>query len=183
MRLVELAHSKIKEIVNPGDLCIDATAGNGHDSLFLATEVGPEGFVYGFDIQESAIMKTAEKLKRNKLSDRLKLIQTSHTEIKSFVDEKHQGNIQVAMFNLGYLPGGNHQVVTIAQTTVHALTSAYSVLKWGGMITVLCYRGHIGGNHETNEVINLCEKKNWNYELCEGTRNSQSPILLCINKI
>jgi ubiquinone/menaquinone biosynthesis C-methylase UbiE len=58
MRLVELAHSKIKKALRPGDLCIDATAGNGHDSLFLATEVGPQGFVYAFDIQEDALIKT-----------------------------------------------------------------------------------------------------------------------------
>ena len=183
MRLVELAHSKIKKTLRSGDLCIDATAGNGHDSLFLATEVGPKGFVYAFDIQKDALMKTAERLRRNNLSDRIKLIEASHTEIKSFIDEKHQGNIRVAMFNLGYLPGGNHQIVTTGNGTTNALSSTYSVLQEGGMATVLCYRGHRGGVNETNDVIELCEKEKWNYETYEGNTNPESPILICINKI
>jgi ubiquinone/menaquinone biosynthesis C-methylase UbiE len=183
MRLVELAHSKIKKALRPGDLCIDATAGNGHDSLFLATEVGPQGFVYAFDIQEDALIKTTERLKENNLSDRLKTVLASHSAIKTFVDEKHKGNIQVAMFNLGYLPGGNHQIVTTANSTTSALTSTYSVLKEGGVITVLCYRGHPQGLNETNEVINLCEKEMWKHETYEGNSNPESPILICINKI
>ena len=54
-KLTEMIHEILRPIIKPGDLVVDATLGNGFDTLFLAKAVGPQGKVIGFYIQECAI--------------------------------------------------------------------------------------------------------------------------------
>ena len=134
MRLVELAHSKISKVVKKGDICIDATAGNGHDSLFLAKHIHPLGIVYSLDIQISAIKATKRLLQRNKLDDVLMIFHGTHENVRHFLRPEHRGNVSVAMFNLGYLPGGNHEITTTPETTVKALNETYRMVKENGIV-------------------------------------------------
>ena len=182
MRLIEAAHAKIKLIVKPGDICIDATAGNGYDTLFLAKQIAPNGRVYAFDIQNSAIMQTSARLRKSGLSHLIKLIHQPHQKVTDFIDQKDHHNIKVAMFNLGYLPGTDHRVTTTSKTTICAIENSHNLLKKGGLITIIGYRGHKGGIEETEEVLKLCKLKNWQYEAQEGNSNPLSPVLLYITK-
>lgn len=156
--LVNAAHNLIRQILRTGDIAIDATVGNGHDTLFLAEQVGPAGHVYGFDIQLAAIDSTRKKFQQTQLSNCLTLIHDSHAAMDEKIPVHLHGNIRVIMFNLGYLPGGDKNIITLADSTLTALTTASRILTVNGIITLLAYPGHQGGNIETDHVKNWCER-------------------------
>ncbi|HEY8158583.1 MAG TPA: class I SAM-dependent methyltransferase [Methylobacter sp.] len=158
--LVNTAHDLIMDILRPGNIAIDATVGNGHDTAFLAEQVGPSGRVYGFDIQQGAIDSTLEKFRQNKLSDRLTLIHDSHANMDEKIPADLHGKVQAIMFNLGYLPGGDKSVITLTGSTLAALTAASRILAVNGIITLLAYPGHQGGDQETDQVKIWSERLN-----------------------
>lgn len=156
--LVNLAHDLVRDILRPGDIALDATVGNGHDTLFLAEQVAPSGHVYGFDIQQAAIDATLEKFRKTHKADCLTLIHASHADMDRKIPEQVHGKIRVIMFNLGYLPGGDKSIITQTDSTLTALTVAARILACGGIITLLAYPGHPGGDQETGQVKHWCEQ-------------------------
>src|SRR5690606_15386726 len=124
--------------VKSGNIAIDATVGNGNDTILLASLVGQEGKVYGFDIQESAILKTKIKLFENNLAERVYLIRDSHENIDKYVTER----ADLIVFNLGYLPGGNHEKVTKVESTAKAVKKSLELLKENGLLLITTYLGH-----------------------------------------
>ena len=156
--LLNTAHDLIRDIVRPGDIAIDATIGNGHDTLFLAEQVGPSGHIYGFDIQQAAIDSTRDKFRLTLLPECLTLIHASHAEMGDKIPAHHHGKISAIMFNLGYLPGGDKRIITQTDSTLTALTIASRILAVNGIITLLAYPGHPGGEMETDQVKNGCEQ-------------------------
>jgi tRNA1(Val) A37 N6-methylase TrmN6 len=155
--LVNVAHDLIRDILHPGDIAIDATVGNGHDTLFLAEQTGASGKVYGFDIQQVAIDSTQEKFQQSPL-ECLTLIHASHADMDIKIPEHHHEKIRVIMFNLGYLPGGDKSIITLPDSTLTALTIASRILSPNGIITLLAYPGHQGGDLETDQVKSWCEQ-------------------------
>lgn len=145
LRLTKYAHRVVAEVLKPGDTALDATVGNGHDTRFLLDQVGPGGFVWGFDIQVTAHTRT---LARCGDHPNLRLIQQGHENLASWVNSP----LQAAMFNLGYLPSGDKSLVTRQDTTREALRAALGLLAPGGILTILVYRGHPGGPEEANFV-------------------------------
>ena len=164
--LVNIAHDLIREVLRPGDSAIDATIGNGHDTVFLVEQVGSSGRVFGFDIQQSAIDSTRAKVKSccnmPLLTKRLALIHASHANMGEKIPAKFHGNISAIMFNLGYLPGGDKSIITQTDSTLQALNSASRLLATKGLITILAYPGHAGGDKETPRVKSWCEQLNPN---------------------
>lgn len=156
--LVNVAHNLIMGILRPGDIAIDATVGNGHDTLFLAEQVTPPGHVYGFDIQQAAIDSTREKFRQTHTSDYLTLIHASHADMDQKIPAHLHGKIRAIMFNLGFLPGGDKSVITLTDSTLTALTIASRILAVNGIITLLAYPGHQGGDLETDQVKIWCEQ-------------------------
>lgn len=147
-RATELAHRFLTEILKSGDRCIDATVGNGYDTAFLARAVGESGQVFGFDVQPEAIESTRARLETEGLADRAILFQECHSRIADLVE----GEVRAVMFNLGYLPGGDKEVITQSETTLAALQSASESLAPGGRLTVVVYPGHAGGDAEADAV-------------------------------
>lgn len=147
-RATELAHRFLIEILEPGDRCIDATVGNGHDTAFLVRAVGEGGQVFGFDVQPEAIESTRARLEAEGLADRVILYQGCHSQIADLIE----GEVRAAMFNLGYLPGGDKEVITQSETTLAALQAATKSLTPGGRLTVVVYPGHPGGDAEADAV-------------------------------
>ncbi|WP_227766030.1 tRNA (mnm(5)s(2)U34)-methyltransferase [Zhaonella formicivorans] len=145
---VELAHQIIGNILVPGDRAVDATAGNGKDTLFLAELVGEKGKVFAFDIQEEALLRTKAKLEEANLLSRVELIQSGHETIKNFVPLP----VKAVMFNLGYLPGGNKAIITKPETTIAALQQSLTLLLPLGIISLTVYTGHPGGNEEWHSI-------------------------------
>src|SRR4051812_36875452 len=123
--VLPFARTLLEKAVKPGDSVVDATVGNGHDTVFLAGLAGENGKVYGFDIQESAINKTRKKLSEQGLASRVELFHTGHENI-----QESMAGIQVsgAIFNLGYLPGSDKAVVTRPETTIPAVRQLFDML-------------------------------------------------------
>jgi methylase of polypeptide subunit release factors len=156
-------------------VAIDATVGNGNDTLYLSDRCK---FVYGFDVQETAINNTKEKLTK----DNVKLILDGHEKIMDYVKE----DIDIAVFNLGYLPKGDKSLITKKDTTITAIESSMELLKKGGIILIAAYYGHDGGLEEKNAVeeyitdINEKEFAVSKYNLLN--RSNNPPILYLIEK-
>lgn len=140
----------MKEAIQPGDHVIDATAGNGNDTVTLAQAVGETGKVYGFDIQEEAITATNEKLLLTGLLPQTELILDGHQNIDQYVPEDPV--ISAVTFNLGYLPSGDKSIITQPETTVPAINQSLTRLRKGGLISIMIYSGHEGGQVEKEAV-------------------------------
>jgi SAM-dependent methyltransferase len=174
-RLTAAAASWIEVALFDGALAVDATVGNGYDALFLAHRVGPKGKVLGFDVQKAALAGARELLKFVGSIDRVSLIHDSHSRLADYLPAG--AAIQGAMFNLGYLPRGNRQIITQPETTVMALNSVLEHLAERGRVTLLAYRGHEGGVQEYQELRQFLEQlpdDEWLVE--ELTSTSDSPI-------
>ena len=134
----------MSQFLQPGDLAVDATCGNGHDTLLLANLVGPSGRVWAFDIQERAISATSQRLGQAGMAERVELILGGHESLADHLPTPVRG----VMFNLGYLPGGDRSIITRPETTRTALDQALSQLLPGGILAVTAYPGHDGGDCE-----------------------------------
>jgi len=147
--LTEVAHQLIQNSVTTGHIVIDATAGNGHDTEFLLTLVGDEGRVIACDIQAAAIEAT-----RTRCADRtnLELKLGDHAVILEQLRNDYEGEISAVLFNLGYLPGGDKSVTTNESTTIAAIRSSLKLLKRSGILSILAYVGHPGGQTEADAV-------------------------------
>ncbi|MER2049116.1 MAG: class I SAM-dependent methyltransferase [Solibacillus sp.] len=148
-RVLQYAQTLLKMSVSEGDIAVDATAGNGHDTLFLANLVGDDGYVYAFDVQKEAVDATLHRLLDNALEHRAIVLKDGHENVANYIHKP----VSVAIFNLGYLPGSNHEIVTKPNTTIQAIESLLKLLKVGGMIVLVVYHGHEGGKNERDEVI------------------------------
>lgn len=149
MRPTALAHRLVQEVLRPGDGAIDATAGNGHDTVFLAERVGDAGKVLAFDVQAEAIAAARARVEAAGFTGRVEFFEASHASIPRHAAP---GSVAAVMFNLGYFPGGDHAVITRTGETLAALEAALVVLKPGGILTVVCYPGHPGGDEESMAV-------------------------------
>ncbi|MDO4865179.1 MAG: class I SAM-dependent methyltransferase [Clostridia bacterium] len=136
------------ELIEPGlgegMVCVDATMGNGHDTLWLCGLVGETGRVYGFDVQSEAVERTRARLCEAGLAQRATLFCEGHEHMAERVGEP----VDLVMFNLGWLPGAAHGVTTRTETTLLAVEAALSILKPGGLVTICVYPGHDEGARE-----------------------------------
>ncbi|RCW55658.1 class I SAM-dependent methyltransferase [Halanaerobium sp. ST460_2HS_T2] len=146
---VEFSHLLLKKTLKPGDKALDATAGNGYDTKFLAELVGAEGKVFSFDIQKEAVNNTQKLLQTADLEKNVKIIKASHAELDSYLEDK----INAAIFNLGYLPGGDKKIITRAKSTVKALKKTIKLIENDGIVVLVIYSGHPGGDDERDAVL------------------------------
>lgn len=146
-----LAAEMLSRIIRPGDTVVDATMGNGHDTLMLCGAVGPEGHVCAFDVQPQAVASTESLLRENRMLGRAKLFCVGHERMDEYVKEK----VRAVVFNLGWLPGGDHAVTTRWETTGIAVNKALDLLMPGGMLVLCAYPGHAEGDRERQELISL----------------------------
>ncbi len=145
---VGFSHLFLRQVVRPGDRVIDATCGRGRDTLFLAELVGHAGEVWAFDVQEDALAETAERLRLAGCSPWVNLVHAGH----EFLSEYIVAPVRAVVFNLGYLPGNSAGVVTHPKTTVAALGHALPLLLPGGIIVLVVYTGHPGGEEEAEHI-------------------------------
>ncbi len=151
-------------------LFIDATAGAGKDTLFLCELLGETGGeVLAMDIQELALAKTKRRLEAAGYVALTATDGTSWVELRDVTGKKHvrlalrghehmdeyfpQGTVDLILFNLGYLPGGDHNLATKAATTIPALIKALSLLRPGGLLSLMIYSGGDSGFEERDRVL------------------------------
>ena len=153
-KITDINKLYLENIINEGDIVVDATMGNGYDTKYLAKKVGEEGFVYSFDIQDVAIKSTKKMLDKENLTHRVKLILDGHENMDKYIKEQ----VSCVLFNLGYLPRADHSIITKPQTTIKAIEHSLNLLKPHGVISIAIYTGHEGGLNEKNSVCEFVKK-------------------------
>ncbi|MDQ6951976.1 MAG: class I SAM-dependent methyltransferase [Mariprofundaceae bacterium] len=186
MRLTERVHHDLKQHIHLGDTVIDATAGNGHDTLFLAQAVGKKGHVFSFDIQAQALKNTRQRVEKHPNTASVEYVHSGHEQMQAKLPLGYHGHIQAIVFNLGYLPQADHTMITTPQTTLNALQQACALLRQGGIISILAYTGHDGGREEAEAIKQWLFTLNVNFkhhiEIPQNTRLSP-PEYIFIHKI
>ncbi|KAK9684099.1 hypothetical protein RND81_10G186200 [Saponaria officinalis] len=148
-KATEVAHLLWRHVVQKGDTVVDATCGNGNDTLAMAKLVNDnlsKGCVYGLDFQEDAIKNTSHllDLSLDPVDRKLvKLFPICHSRMAEVLPKN--SCVRLVAFNLGYLPGGDKTIITKSNTTLRALEAAKEILVPGGVISVVAYVGHPGG--------------------------------------
>ncbi|MFO7724544.1 MAG: class I SAM-dependent methyltransferase [Oceanipulchritudo sp.] len=150
--LTEQARAAWSSFLHPGSWALDATAGNGRDTAALAAAVSPGGRVFALDIQEDALRRTAALLEKQHLLDAVTLINGDHGKLRDYLPCAVRGRIDLACFNLGYLPGSDHALVTQPESTLSALQESLRLLAPAGALSVIAYRGHQGALEEARLV-------------------------------
>lgn len=175
---VTYVHLLLQAHLRQGDVAIDATVGNGNDTLVLASLVGPSGIVIGFDVQQIALDVAAAKLASAGHSATLLL--SGHEHMEQCLPTHVIGRIRAVTFNLGYLPGANHTITTLVDTTARAIDAAIRVLAPDGMITIVCYK-HDEGRLELEAVRAMLQSRRSPLEVCVETsfinRASHAPVV------
>ncbi len=151
---VPLTHLMAFNFIKPGDYAVDATCGNGKDTLVLARLVGNNGHVWGFDVQIEALERTGERLKAEGLEQRVTLHNCGHELLATYIGKP----VAMVIFNLGWLPGGDRSIITSSSTTIPALKAGLQLLKSNGLLIITCYPGHSGGDQETDNVLSWAEQ-------------------------
>lgn len=144
-----LAADCLRQVVRAGDHVIDATMGNGHDTLMLAQLVGETGHVTGFDVQEAAVESSRRLLTEQGMIDRCTLHVLGHEHMA----ERVESPVRAVVFNLGWLPGGDKSVTTHWETTKKAVSAALSLIEKGGVVTICAYPGHAAGDEERHALM------------------------------
>lgn len=150
------SHTLLSNTINQGDIVIDATVGNGKDTVLLAKLVGSLGKVYGFDVQKQAIQTTKEKLLLTGLLPQVELLHQGHETVGAVLDE--QTVISGAVFNLGYLPKSDKTIITRSNTTIEAMSAILPKLRVGALMILVVYYGHEGGQEEKDAVLDFVTK-------------------------
>lgn len=184
---LDLAHQYWKKLVIPGDLVIDATCGNGHDTLFLATLALNEtqGSLYTLDIQPEALEKAKERLQAHiplSYFSRIHFIPGCHS---TFPAPLLPESVKLIVYNLGYLPGGNKTLTTQSNTTLESLQNALPLLAPQGVISIMCYPGHPEGKVEEVKIIEyLSTLDRWEWNCCHHRwiNKQDAPSLLLLQK-
>lgn len=178
-----ISHEIIRKVVKQGDTVVDATMGNGNDTLLLARLVGSKGKVYSFDIQDAALTNTRKKLRESGTEGFVELIKDGHQNIDKYVPK----GIRAVMFNLGYLPKGDHSIGTKADTTIEALQKSMELLMYGGIIMMVIYYGGDSGFDEkeaVQEYIKTIDCRKYSVLVSDFVNQINCPpIAVCIEKI
>jgi predicted methyltransferase len=156
---VQWSHHFLSLRVKTGDWVVDATMGNGYDTRFLADRVGEQGRVFAFDVQAEALVQT--QLRLAELASRCELYHASHARMAELLPPDAAGRLAAVIFNLGYLPGKDKSCITQVESTLAALSSALTMLTAGGLLVVVVYPGHAGGDTEAAAVATWLSALPW----------------------
>ena len=183
-QITEWCHHFLAEQIQPGDFCIDATMGNGHDTLFLSQQTGPTGKVLAFDIQQTALDSTRQRLEAQNALDNVTLILDSHSNLSNYAKTE---TVSCIVFNFGYLPSGDHNISTTKETSIPAIAQGLDLLKRGGLMSLCIYSGGDSGFEERDALLEylktLDTKKYLVILSCYYNRPNNPPIPVLIKKI
>ncbi|MBA3602511.1 MAG: class I SAM-dependent methyltransferase [Parachlamydiaceae bacterium] len=194
---LKLAHCYWEQQLQLGDCAIDATCGNGHDTLKLCELVLSleGGKIFAFDIQEDAL-KTTQNLVQSKLAANLlsqvTYINECHSDFKGPInraltcsDRFQLEPVKLIVYNLGYLPGGDKGLTTAVNTTLHSVQAAAELIAPGGLISITCYPGHPEGALEETAILEMTasfSRFDWNCCHHRWINKKNAPSLLLLQK-
>ena len=195
--LDDLAHQAVRSAAAhvTAPTLVDATAGNGYDTEFLASFTGRGGTVYAFDVQKPALDNTASRLTTVSPGLNIRYVAPeSQIQFSPTLPENHQagkadailildshahlaryitGPVHAAMFNLGFLPRSNKAVTTTKQSTLAALEALLPLMAADSVISLHLYTGHSSGQEEAEAVLARTEalpRNSWRV-LCISQHN------------
>jgi SAM-dependent methyltransferase len=185
---LDLAHDYWERLLQNGDWAIDATCGAGRDTLMLAKilQKRGNGGIIGIDIQEESILRTRELLQTNLPPDVLSKIHLHRQSHHDFPPIAAQSPIKLVVYNLGYLPQGNKQLTTLAQSTLESVQRALKLLLPGGALSITCYPGHPEGAIEERALLKITatlSSSTWNVCHHSFLNRTSSPSLILIQKV
>lgn len=177
---IEIAHFTFKKVLRGNDIVVDATLGNGYDTLHLLKNFSIKK-IFCFDIQKQALENTEKLLEENAVNNTpIEYIQDCHSKLDTFVKTP----VSLMVYNLGYLPTGDKSLTTKTDTTLISLEKAVTLIKPGGLISVTCYPGHPEGKRELEEITSLVEtldQKNFSIYFYKSLYE-EAPCLILISK-
>lgn len=185
---IEITHQAWRNIVRPGDLIIDATCGNGNDTLLLAqlALTSDSGTVYALDIQSQALNTTRELLFSSLDSlyvNKVKFIQGCHSKFPTDIESN---SIKLIVYNLGYLPRSDKIIKTRSSSTLASLISALGLLMKEGVICITFYPGHPEGEEEENVLfsyISTLDSRLWECLKYNWINRPKSPNIIFLKKL
>lgn len=151
--VLPFARTLLRSFCKPGDFVIDATCGNGNDTLYLSNLVGENGHVFAFDIQEQAIQNSKQRLINHHADQNVTFFHASHDELMEQLPSDLKSKVSAAIFNLGYLPGSDKSITTTGSSTIGAIEQLLKLLKPEGVIILVIYHGHEEGKREKDQVM------------------------------
>lgn len=156
---------------------VDATAGNGYDTLALVRMLADAGggTLLAVDLQAVALERSRGRLRDelhgwqiDEADDAWRCspsaaavaagggivsVRWVHGDHQAVLAEQARSSVHLVVFNLGYLPGADREVVTRGTATVRALEHAEQALVAGGCLSVTVYPGHPEGIEEELAVL------------------------------
>ncbi len=177
--ILNKTHQIIDLVLREKDIVIDATIGNGKDSLFISNYI-KKGHLYGFDIQTIAIQHTKELLNENNFNN-YTFIHRNHKFIKEELPYL-KNKVSLIIYNLGYLPGGDKKITTTYQDTIHSIKEGLELLNNKGIILITVYPGHKEGFKESVEIQQFLKEDKINHHIYRNTDNQEAPYLIEISK-
>ncbi len=185
-RILPFARTLLEKAIQPGNIVVDGTMGNGFDTAFMAGLVGETGHVYAFDIQSEAIQNTKARLEAEELLDRCTLFHAGHEQLKSLLPTSETRKLTGAIFNLGYLPGGDKSITTKGSTTISAIEQLLELMVPEGIIVLVIYHGHPEGEVERDDLLDYVKNipQNNAHVLHYGFMNqvNHPPFIVAIEK-
>lgn len=171
----------LKNYIKNDMIIADMTLGNGYDSCNILSYLNGTGFLYALDIQDLAINKSMENLKKINYNN-YKLIKDSHINFDKYIKEE----IDLAIFNLGYLPGGDKSITTKSEDVLICIEKLLVKLKNNGLVLLTLYPGHKNGADEKEcleKYFKILNQKNFNvlkYDFINQKNNP--PYVIMIEK-
>lgn len=179
---VPLVHAILRQNLSKGGHALDATCGNGKDTMLLAELVGQDGHVWACDIQQAAVDRTLLRLTEAGFMQRATVLNISHDRVIDYISTP----LNAVVFNLGWLPGSDKSVMTESETTVKALDSCLALLAIHGILAITCYPGHSGGDLETEHVLGwaaaLPSNCFYSWKMFQQNVASNAPFCLIIQR-
>lgn len=180
---IQAAQRAWKQLLNDEDVVIDATCGNGHDTLFLARQ--SIGKLYAIDIQSQALIQTQSLLQASLSQEQYARVRFVHGCHSTFPQELNKESVKLIVYNLGYLPKGDKAITTQVETTVKSIENALKLIQAGGLISITCYPGHPEGQREEEAILNYATTLNpqqWSSHHQRWINRPLSPNLLFLQK-
>ena len=147
--ITEWCQQRIRQLCPDPVLCIDATAGTGRDTLYLCQVTPEHGQILAMDIQQEALDQAEARIRHHGYQDKVRFVLDGHEHMSDYVTEP----VDLIMFNLGYLPGGDHHKATRCETTKEAVLQGLELLRPGGLMTLMIYSGGDSGYEEKDGLL------------------------------
>lgn len=184
---LDLSKQYFEKLLQRGDLVIDATCGNGHDTYFLASKflTEDEGTLYALDIQTQALESAKRKITENfseKIVQRIHFLKRCHS---TFPEEIIENSVKLIVYNLGYLPHGDKTITTFSSTTLTSIENALKLISEAGAISITCYPGHPAGEIEEKNLLNFASQLDpYKFIVCHHRfiNRDKAPSLLILQK-